>query len=359
MTDDLNDELRRAVRDDNIESVKRLLDLGGDPNTTNHCNLPPLFYAVQNENVDMVALLLANGADKTINNKASESKESRSALHNAVISGRDDIAKMLLEHGASQESIWEEMTFSKEPLMVAASRRQDLPMMRLLLDFGASVEEKSADGYTLLLDAAINNRFEALDFLINSGANLECIIDSNAFHNATPLLCAIDLLNYRTAERLLHSGANVNAKSNKGDTGLMIAVNQNNQEMVDLLLKFDANPNIVNNDGIGPLYHAMNMRHGIAMMKSLLKAGANQNMVCRGSSVLQSAVFRGNIDFVKLLLEYEANPDIANEFGQTAMDIAEKGKHTEISAILAGFIEQRTLTAMISTELTSEQTLGF
>jgi ankyrin repeat protein len=61
--------------------------------------IPALHYAAMHGNINAVHLLVQNGAN--INFRCKEDKN-MTALHEAVMAGQTEIAKYLLEHGASQ-----------------------------------------------------------------------------------------------------------------------------------------------------------------------------------------------------------------------------------------------------------------
>ncbi len=86
-----------AVRNDDKDEVKRLLAEGADPNLNTHFSGPALIEAVEHADVEMMQLLIDNGADVNAVNKADSTP-----LHRAVTAWKDKEAKIefLLEHGA-------------------------------------------------------------------------------------------------------------------------------------------------------------------------------------------------------------------------------------------------------------------
>ena len=74
------------------------------------------------------------------------------------------------------------------------------------------------------------------------------------------------------------------------------------------------------------------------MVRALLRAGANPNLAHEddGRTPLLAAVEGGQRRIVKLLLNAGADPNRADEDGQTALDIARRGGQGEIVQLLEG-----------------------
>jgi ankyrin repeat protein len=81
--------------------------------------------------------------------------------------GHEEVADILLEHGADINHY----APSGTPLGIAAYAGQ-LKMVTKLLDAGADINAKSAEGYTPLMTACNTGRTEVVQLLISRGANL-------------------------------------------------------------------------------------------------------------------------------------------------------------------------------------------
>ena len=91
----LNAQLLVAARNDDVVTVRRVLDNGANPNTRNRGGTTALMLFVSKGNTEMVELLIAKGADVNLPNLQKESP-----LITAAFKGNVGIARILLDHGA-------------------------------------------------------------------------------------------------------------------------------------------------------------------------------------------------------------------------------------------------------------------
>ncbi len=110
------------------------------------------------------------------------------------------------------------------------------------------------------------------------------------------------------------------------------AIRLNLQRLVELLLSNGADIDRADNQGHTPLYLA-NACNNSAMVRILLNNRAKISDL--GGEVLISAVRRGDIDSVRILLEQHVNPNCMDEQGYTPLILAvEKGYESIIKMLL-------------------------
>jgi len=129
--------------------------------------------------------------------------------------------------------------------------------------------------------------------------------------------------NITEVQRLLDAETNLELKDQNGYTPLMHAVKQQNPQMVEMLANFGANVNISDDLEDTALVWASSMNN-FEIVKILLEKGADPD---KGNftPVMWSA-FHGNVQMLKLFLEYRANLNSRTHEGWTAlMWTAEKG----------------------------------
>ena len=122
---------------------------------------------------EIVLHLLHNGADPNIK----DDECSKTPLHFAALYGTEAMVGDLLYHDADINA-----RAGMTPLM-EASFKGNTSVVRFLLDQGARINDITVQGYTSLFWATVSNRPEAVQVLLNYGANTY-ITDVNT--NRTP-----------------------------------------------------------------------------------------------------------------------------------------------------------------------------
>ena len=152
-------DIFEAAATGQTEKVKALLK--ADPSLVNAYSVDgfmPLGLATFFGHREIVEALLAAGAP--VNAPSRESMK-MSALGSAMAAERNDIARVLIEHGADVNAKAEnELT----PLHTAAARG-NLESAMLLLDKGADINAMTADGKTPLAYATERNQPGMVEFL--------------------------------------------------------------------------------------------------------------------------------------------------------------------------------------------------
>ncbi len=181
-----------------------------------------------------------------------------------------------------------------------AAEHGSIDAVKLLLDAGATINDKDGEGRTALDHAIVKDRValvewlfkntklrenlklkdgwafpqspEMLEVLLKNGwipVNRDKWVDT-ALHNA------IDRKDEIMARMLLDALADVNAPGNYQKTPLFTAVESGNYRLVDLLLKHKARPNEGDFRGDTPL-HLAATRFNLPVVKLLLNNGADPN----------------------------------------------------------------------------------
>ena len=155
---DYQDILFSAVKDGNEEAVK-LLFSDIHPGMIGYTLEVAFKWAVQAGQVDVVQLLLENGADI-------ESRDNiKTPLSYAAQAGHLAVVELLLEKGADIES----RNNSQTPLSYAAKAGQ-VEVVELLLEKGADIESRD-NSQTPLSYAAEAGQVAVIEMLVYSGAN--------------------------------------------------------------------------------------------------------------------------------------------------------------------------------------------
>ncbi|KAK4183482.1 hypothetical protein QBC35DRAFT_98107 [Podospora australis] len=186
------------------QTAHLLLKAGADPESTSvAASMTSLHYAARNGHLEVTKLLVSFHADI----HAWDFKM-RTPLHHAIESGHCDVANYLVQRGADVDL---PDGVGKTPLAVAA-RAGNIHTVRLLLEAGADVTIKDASGWTFLHWAIWEESEErqtlaVIQELLDAGAK----VDEPDSLGKTPLHHAVNAGLRPVVERLIASGANVNA----------------------------------------------------------------------------------------------------------------------------------------------------
>ena len=135
-----------------------------------------------------------------------------SPLHWASANGHADVMAFLLDHGADPNA---RTDLGMTPLLLAKDGRKDLIV--LLADHGADVRAKADNGYSALHSAAQNGSQDAVVYLLAKGL----VVDERCKGPfGTPLTMAAANGRTEVARLLLAKGADINVRTDEGDTPL-------------------------------------------------------------------------------------------------------------------------------------------
>ncbi len=207
--------------------AKLLIDHGADVNAVTEEGLTPLIMAaVLPDSAETVRLLLKHGAEVNANS------QNFSPLMAASSRGDVEVVKLLLENGADATK---QNSFGFSPLH-GASFNGTAETTRLLLAKGVNPNVEVV-GLTPTVWAAVHGKTEALKLLVAAGGKVN--IQQGEFY-ATPLLWASTTGHFDTIEFLLNNGADVEAKDNHGNTPLTWAKRRGSKKIIALLEKAGA-----------------------------------------------------------------------------------------------------------------------
>lgn len=204
--------------------VRHLISFGTNINATNEFRQPALMYAVRENQLSTVNLLLKSGADP-----------------NLVMVDGDFV------------------------LREAATKSIDLRICRALLRSGADPCMANKMGGTALHIAAFHGRADVARLLIRAGAN----VNHRDRHGHGPLTCSV-LRNHKDISvLLLDQGADPVLQPE----ALGVAAWEGRLQFVKMLIDHGWDVNANSHQGRTPLQHARNRRHK-SVIRALIDAGA-------------------------------------------------------------------------------------
>ena len=153
--------------------------------------------------------------------------------------------------------------------------------------------------------------------------------------HVAPLIAAVINDDLVTVENLIKGGEDVHTMDYNGSTSLDWAIKDGNEQMVKLLLELKADPNFEPEYGMTPFMTAAETGD-LTMIRMLHEAGGDPNYQeeIGGYTALTYAVFSGEIDAVKLLLELGADERTADYSGMTARMHALQSGERDIADLL-------------------------
>jgi ankyrin repeat protein len=210
--------LLAAAEKGKLDEVKAILDK--DPSlakTRGENDRTALHAAAEQNNVPLIELLLAKGAD--VNAKT---KDGATPLHLAITAGAKQAALLLLTKNADPNP---RNKAGKTPLDLALADPPNPAMANLLLTGGANPNLKDPAGKTLLHQLADD---QLVKLLLDKGADPKALDDDGRtppHYPPTPDLAPL----------LLNKGADLNAKDNQDQTPLDLALAQHRVPVSDFL----------------------------------------------------------------------------------------------------------------------------
>ena len=330
--------LVEAVKAGSAESVRALLDQRVDVNAAEVDGATALHWAVRGEEASVVGMLLAAGADVTVANRYGVTP-----LSLACLTGNAGIITQLLEAGADANAA----TVGGETALMTAARTGDVAAVRVLLAHGADVHARDdTHGQTALMWAAAENNAGVVDTLVQAGAD----VHTRTAHGFTAFLFAARAGRIAAAQVLLAAGADVNAALPNGVAPLLLAISNLNYELAAILLRAGADATV---DAVGwSTLHQLSWSRrpalgynnpervhrdnvdALDLARQLLAAGANPNARIQkdmqdaprqrstggtGATPFFLAARTGDVDLMRLLLEYGADPFLPTEDCRTPL----------------------------------------
>lgn len=170
-------------------------------------------------------------------------------LHRAVRTGQKKIVQMLLDSGHDVNAL----DRHGYPPLKDAAKYGDRELVQMLLDYGADVHlaEKAPTGVTPLhvaTDRETEN-LALLGLLLDQGASVNALENSRE----TPLHWAATRPFPSQLQVLLERGANIDSRNTLGETPLHCAAMAGMDANMQILHDYGANSDVVNKRGLSPM----------------------------------------------------------------------------------------------------------
>jgi ankyrin repeat protein len=353
--------LHRASKDNRRAVVELLLQKGASPDVQALNGDRPLHFAYYKNNDTLAIDLLSNNADPNL-----LGNEGLSVVHHACKDEDPDFFSLLLKKNADVNL---PTANGETPLGIICSN-SNLEMFNLLMRYDPNSHADDG-GHTLLHRACGSGALNDADQLLVGKAN----VNARTKNGITPIQMACDNGHIELAVKLLENGASLAADSEEALALVRFACMHGDSRLTEYLVveqKVDVNRK--GTDGATPFWLAIwNGHHELAF--SLLDKGAkvdfggadgahllftacvdgNDNLLrflasqhvdanakIEGATLLWHACRMGHAGAVKRLLEFGAEPDIADAKKITPLQVAEQNHRHEVVRLLrTGSVEER------------------
>ena len=364
----------------NLDILSFLLENGADINAAIRTGgLTPLMLAVQKYHSNAVNYLLEQGADVNLQDMAGYT-----ALHTAAACGNYNALRSLIYYGAdvnarnrfnrtplmlacqvvNKEAInnfinehdHKKVYVRRSLCHFIRRNRNSFDAVTFLIDQGADVNLQDNNGHSALHHAVAgcfydkfsfewlivreahvtsddycpcnlvtscqDDNVNVVDCLVQNEAN---IVDLQDEDGETALFFAVrsNWTSFGILSSLVTKGANLNTSRNDKRTPLMEASSKNDEKQVTWLIEHGADVNLQDEDGDTALHFACRSHASLEILSCLIENGASIN-ACTNCKVtpLMMAVENCRKDVVSFLIEHEANVDLQDEDGDTALHFA-------------------------------------
>lgn len=302
--------LPRAVEDNNIEFVNKLISVGIDVNVVDR-NESALEVACRNDNLEMAELLLENGA--TLSRREFNHFNSETALVLACRKGSFRIIKSIHkycpDHFKDDSIIWD--------AFIAAINQENIQLIDLLIESGGNINTVKPDiGRNILMQACAHGNMEIIEHVYSKGDFDVNAVDSSG-NSAILCSCKVEVIKF-----LIEKGADLLAKNTKDNyTILHKACKYKYYELIKYLLNETAFSNIgllnLSSATMGLIEIALNFNGswGMEIVNLLIQKGAdiNERNMKNETAFLNS--YTRQYEIVKFLISHGADVNVVDADG--------------------------------------------
>lgn len=237
-------EIEKAIESNDLAAAEKILDKGVNLNRpltsaidrflSERYSSTPLKTACQDGSIEMVKLLVENGADV---NYAIENVTPTSPLMCAMANETEDqldIIKYLLENGADPNYSDGMMSVFDSLISHNQGVKNKLEILKLLEEYGGDLQAVNVAGQSVLAIACYWHENEIIKYLLDKYDNVNCISKSGY----TPLMYYCrghSNFDITVIEAFIAHGADISAKNKDGKTALDYAVENGYTEAYALL----------------------------------------------------------------------------------------------------------------------------
>ena len=335
-------EISKLLAEEGLEGkITEMTNFGDNYNNYIYKDSTPLFLAVQFGYNDLAKELIKEGADVNARANDMETEDGIDMLYYAVENNNVEMSKILINEGldAGRNYGYEYPYY----LTDAAINNNNLDMLKILLQSGDIDLESS-----LIPDAIEENNIEMVKYLISIGQDVNAQIFADGGWINSPMKVAAQNGNIEIAKLLIDEGANLNSS----DDYIYNAIDYGNYDIAKLLIDndvFNLNTNTTreqaielakkqkyyeiekllssedsnNIAGYDELMNAVS-KGDMKALEKLIKDDTDLNKQYDNITPINLAAARNDKEMVKFLAEKGADINLEDGYGYTPLIIAIK-----------------------------------
>ena len=308
-SDDLIEKISAAIQSKNWDTATSILSHGAAflSDSTNH-NDSVLLKVVRNKecSVDLVCFFLDGGASVR-----QVDGQGRHVLHIAAQNARADVVEEVIAsikyegEQRDESTVIEDLQFlldtkderGKKPLTIALESGY-MPVICSLASIGISTWELDSDGLNHLHRAIQQKAYDVMPILLDTMKDVDC----KTAKGLTSLMLACEQGDARFVTLLLERHADPNFSDSSGRTPLQITAHGGYDQIVNMLLNYNANPDAFGASGSSPTHDCI-VQGNESCLSLMIKRGADVNLIVGGHSLLYTAAYLGKSRLVQMLIE--------------------------------------------------------
>jgi ankyrin repeat protein len=296
--------LHTASEEGNLELAEWLLESGADVNVHDMKQNTPLHLAATRGRLDLVRMLLKHGAEVQ-----ARGIHRYTPLFSAAEGGNPDVVHLLLDHGADARI----RDKNENNALHIAAFHGHLEVARVLLALNLDVNTQNDSGMNPLycaLDPSRKPNVDVVRLLLDYGAEVHMPEHDRCYRSALHLAAGSG--NPEIVQMILDRNPELEARGGEGETPLLTASSDGNPAVVQLLLDHGADPHACDDDGSTALDYAGTL--GVSRMLIKLNVSQTCAFLC--------AANHGDPEQMQLLLDYGASPDVRGDYEETPLHSA-------------------------------------
>lgn len=306
----LDQRLRDAAWDNNLERAHRLIRRGADVNAKDDTEQSAYLITTSEGYLDLLNLTLTNGA--RVNSKDSWNG---TGLIRAAERGHALVVGRLLQAGIDRDHV-NRIGYQAihEAVWLGENSRTYVDTIRALVAGGVELDRPSNQEDITPLQMARQRGYSALESTLHAALRSSRIPDPDA-----ALIRAAAAGDADQVARALRAGGDLETRDSRQRTALLLAVTHDRVDVARVLVAMGADPDALDDQQDTP-WLVTGVTGSVAMLEALLPAKPDLSIQNRyGGTSLIPASERGHVDYVRRVLGTGIDVNHVNRLGWTAL----------------------------------------